>query len=383
MLQGWTEWSSSPTSPCRKYAYAVKILAPIASAGEAEPLVAAGADEFYAGLFPRGWYARWGRGAWPNRRGPGPANLETIEELETLSAAVRAAGPTARGERPELYVALNQQYYTDTQADFLIDVAAEAADRAGVDAFIVTDPGFGSRLVREVPSARVFASTVGVALNADSAKFFVDLGFSRVILSRHLHLREVERIRVAAPDIELEVFLLNDNCYFEEGFCSTTHTMPGFGVYCMTPWEMRVTRDDQDGAPLRDPEERARWDFLVEEHREFLRNLAHRGHGSGRTAMPLGPCGLCAIPELMALGIDSGKIVGREAALFRKIRSVQGVRHVRDVSEADSASAAKAAAVELRGDPRGCSGGYSCYYREARQRDLIPLPGRPRSPRRA
>ena len=99
--------------------------------------------------------------------------------------------------------------------------------------------------------------------------------------------------------------------------------------------------------------------------------------------MPLGPCGLCAIPELMALGIDSGKIVGREAALFRKIRSVQGVRHVRDVSEADSPSAAKAAAVELRGDPRGCSGGYSCYYREARQRDLIPLPGRPRSPRRA
>ena len=42
-----------------------------------------------------------------------------------------------------------------------------------------------------------------------------------------------------------------------------------------------------------DPEERARWDFLVEEHREYIRHLGSRGHGEGRTAMPLGPCGLC------------------------------------------------------------------------------------------
>jgi putative protease len=354
----------------------MKILAPIAAASEAEPLVAAGADEFYAGLFPRGWYERWGRGAWPNRRGPGPANLETIEELEALAAAVEAAGPTASGARPELYVTLNQQYYTDDQADFLVDVAIESAERANVDAFIVTDPGFAARLARAIPTSRVFASTVAVALNSDSVKFLVDIGCSRIILSRHLHLKELEVIRRAVPDVELEVFLLNDNCYFEEGFCSTTHTMPGFGVYCLTPWEMKVTRDDQGGAGLTDPEERARWDFLIEEHREFLRSLSHRGHGSGRAAMPLGPCGLCAIPDLMEIGIDCGKIVGREASLFRKIRSVQGVRHIRDVARERTARDAKAAAIELRGDPRGCASGYSCYYREARDRDLIPLPRR-------
>ena len=360
----------------------MKILAPIAAASEAEPLVAAGADEFYAGLFPAGWYARWGRGAWPNRRGPGPANLETIDELETLSAAVHGAGDTGSGGPPELYVALNQQFYTDDQADFLLDVAIEAADRAKIDAFIVSDPGFAARLVQAIPTSRVFASTVAVALNSDSVKFLVDLGCSRVILSRHFHLRELATLRAAVPDVELEVFLLNDNCYFEEGFCSTTHTMPGFGVYCMTPWELKVTRDDLGGAPLTDPEERARWDFLIEEHREFLRNLAHRGHGEGRAAMPLGPCGLCAIPDLMEIGIDCGKIVGREASLFRKLRSVQGVRHIRDVTRASGARAAKGAAVDLRGDAKGCASGYSCYYREARDRDLIPVPGRPRGPRR-
>lgn len=359
----------------------MKILAPIAAAAEAEPLVAAGADEFYAGLFPKGWFDRWGRGAWPNRRGPGPANLETIDELVALSEAVRGAGPTSLGAPPELYVALNQQFYTDDQADFLVEVAEEAAERAGVDAFIVTDPGFAARLARSSMTARVFASTVAVALNADSVKFLADLGCSRVILSRHMHLRELEVLRAAVPDVELEVFLLNDNCYFEEGFCSTTHTMPGFGVYCMTPWELKVTRDDQDGAPLTDPEERARWDFLIEEHREFLRSLAHRGHGEGRAAMPLGPCGLCAIPDLIDIGIDCGKIVGREASMFRKIRSVQAVRHIRDVKLEGTNRDAKSAAVSLRGDARGCSAGYSCYYREARDRELIPLPGRPRGPR--
>ncbi len=359
----------------------MKILAPIAATDEAEPLVAAGADEFYAGLYPQGWYERWGRGAWPNRRGPGPANLETIDALVELADGIRGAGVTAAGERPELYVALNQQYYTDDQADFLLDVAAEAAERAAVDAFIVTDPGFASRLAKAGTGSRVFASTVAVALNADAVRFLADLGCSRVILSRHLHLRELEELRRRVPDVELEVFLLNDNCYFEEGFCSTTHTMPGFGVYCMTPWELQVTRDDRGGAVLDDPEERARWDFLVEEHREFLRSLAHRGHGAGRAAMPLGPCGLCAIPDLIDLGIDCGKIVGREAALFRKLRSVQSVRHIRDASLQLSGRAAKAAAVELRGDPRGCSAGYSCYYREARDRDLIPPTGRPRRAR--
>ncbi len=99
--------------------------------------------------------------------------------------------------------------------------------------------------------------------------------------------------------------------------------------------------------------------------------------------MPLGPCGLCAIPELMDLGIHSGKIVGREANLFRKIRSVQAVRYIRDgYAESGDATAAKSGAVELRGDPTGCAAGYSCYYRSARDRSLIPLPSRPRGPRR-
>ena len=351
------------------------ILAPCAGAAEVEPLAASGADELYAGIFPEGWYARWGRGSWPNRRGPGPANLETVDEVVALHTAARAA------EVP-VYLAVNAQFYTDAQAAWLVDHLRELHAEAPVDAFIVTDPGLIALLRERLPDVEVFASTVTVALNHEAVRLLAeDLECARVILSRHLDLREIRALRDAVPDVDLEVFLLNDNCYFEEGFCSTTHTMPGFGVYCMTPWEVHVTRDDRGGAPLTDPEERARWDFLLDEHREFIRHLGNRGHGAGRLQMPLGPCGLCAIPELLEIGVTSGKIVGREASLFRKLRSVQAVRFVRDSARDVTARDAKARAVELRGDPAGCAAGYSCYYRSARERDLVPLPTRPRGPR--
>ena len=343
------------------------ILAPCAGAEEVEPLAASGADELYAGIFPKDWYDRWGRGAWPNRRGPGPANLETTDQVIALQEAA---------------VAVNAQFYTDAQAAWLVDHLTELHAAAPVQALIISDPGLIALLRERLPELDVFASTVTVALNSEAVRLLADdLGCARVILSRHLELSEIRRLRDAVPDVDLEVFLLNDNCYFEEGFCSTTHTMPGFGVYCMTPWEVSVTRDDRGDAPLTDPEERARWDFLLDEHREFIRHLGNRGHGAGRLQMPLGPCGLCAIPELLDIGVTSGKIVGREASLFRKLRSVQAVRHVRDTAQTGSPGEAKREAVTLRGDPRGCAAGYSCYYRSARDRDLVPLPTRPRGPR--
>ena len=45
----------------------MKILAPLRDAAEVQPLLAAGADEFYCGLTPPGWEERFGN-AWANRR---------------------------------------------------------------------------------------------------------------------------------------------------------------------------------------------------------------------------------------------------------------------------------------------------------------------------
>lgn len=350
----------------------MKILAPLHSVEEVEPLSTGGADEFFCGFFPRRWYERWGRGAWPNRRGPGSANLDDVERIGPIVDAAAARG------RP-VHLTLNAPFHTDAQTDFLLGEAARAA-ALGVSAFIVTDPGLILRLREALPGVAVFASTVAVATNAEACLFLQELGCSRVILSRHLSLAEIAGLRAAAPDVELEAFILNDNCWFEEGFCATTHSLPGFGVYCLTPWTYEL--QDNDGSPITDPQRLAQWDFVVDEHRALLGTLSARGSGSGRVGMPLGPCGLCAIPELMDLRINSVKIVGREASLFRKLRSVQAVRHVRDTHvEHGDARRTKAAAISVREDHDGCAEGYGCYYRSARDRTLIPLPGRRPSPR--
>jgi U32 family peptidase len=353
----------------------VRILSPVAAPEEVEPLTGSGADELYCGLFPQRWYERWGRAAWPNRRGPGPGNLGSVEEVLRLADAAHA------GAGVPLYLTLNQQFYPDDQADLLLEIARELVTAGAVDAFVVTDPGFMTSLRDELPDCRVFASTVSVALNSGAVRFLASLGCSRIILSRHLTLPELSRLRAAAPDVELEVFLLNDNCRFEEGLCSTAHSIPGFGVYCATPWEVSVRRVDPDG-PIDDPEQAAAWHIALDEHREYLRHLTFRGTGGGRTALPLGPCGLCALPDLIDLGISSGKIVGREAGLYRKLRSVQAVRHLRDLYlERGDADAVKAAAVALRSDPEGCAAGYSCYYRSARHLPISTAPHRPMDPK--
>jgi len=358
----------------------MKILAPLSDVSEVAALAHAGADEFFCGLFPEGWFERWGRAAWPNRRGPGPANIEHLDDLARLADAVHAQQND--GDPLPLFVAMNQQFYSDEQAEFLLEQARTIASRGAADAIIVTDPGLIRLLRRELPQLPIFASTVTVALNAESALFLQELGCERIIVSRHLHLEELAQMQAALPDVQLEVFLLNDNCYFEEGFCSTAHALPGFGVYCMTPWEFEVTIDDQ--SLLEDPEEKERWDFLIEEHLELQRSLSHRGYGQGETSLPLGPCGLCAIPELIDLGIHSGKIVGREAGLYRKLRSVQAVRYVRDTYlDNRDASETKRKALELRGDPKGCADGFFCYYRSARERGLVDMPSRARGPRPA
>lgn len=351
----------------------MRILGPVATVDEAGALVQGGADELYCGLFPQGWYERWGRGAWPNRRGPGPGNVGSEEDLLRIADAAHLGG--AGGHAVPLYVTLNQQFYADEQADYLLEVARRLVTAGGADAFVVSDPGFAVALLREVPGSRVFASSVAVALNSMAVRLLAALGCSRVIVSRHLDLRELAALAGGAAGIELEAFVLNDNCRFEEGFCGTLHSVPGFGVYCITPWEIEVRRRGSEGGepPGRPGADELRgWDSLLADHREYLAHLTCRGLGGGRNALPLGPCGLCAIPDLVDIGIAGAKVVGREASLYRKLRCVQVVRHLRDLYLATGdAARVRSEAVALRSDPDGCARGWSCYYRSARPEEAL------------
>jgi putative protease len=337
----------------------VAIQAPCGDVTEIEALVRSGADALYTGVFPESWAQRWGLVASPNRRGPGRGNLGSLAELQQVIE-------TAHGLDTPVHLTLNQPYYPGEQARAAVELAQEAAD-LGVDTLIVADPGLLCQLSAMELGPALHASTVLSVFNSGGLAFFGGLGVRRVILARHLSMQDLRDLASQRPaGVGIEVIVYNDGCFFDEGMCSTLHALPGLGVYCMTPWEYEVHRGGPNG-PLQSSG--GRWEGLLDDLREMQHQLGPCGFGWSPERLPLGTCGLCALPELAELGVDAVKVVGREASLYRKLRSVQAVRHILDlVEDGKERGEIQDRAVGLRGDPRGCSTGYSCYFRDARIR---------------
>src|SRR5690606_37648858 len=106
------------------------------------------------------------------------------------------------------------------------------------------------------------------------------------------------------------------------------------------------------------------WAANWQAYQRFLWHLNNCGSSTNDKGLPNGPCGLCALPALQAMGVASLKIVGREASPMRKLASVQLSRAVLNkVREGASAPAVAERAKSLRNTPDLCSSTYMCYYR--------------------
>lgn len=330
----------------------MKILSPIASAEEVAFLAANGAEEFYCGVVPSEWTERYSNAVWLNRRNSRPGNLPSLQALKEL---VRQA----ESVNVPVFLTLNSPYYTADQYPILLDLARAATEEIGVSALIVQDVGLISTLKQHLPDAVIHISSLGVALNSVTVNFYADLGAQRVILPRSVRLSDVAAIRRAVdPSVELEVFILNDGCVWEEGYCLTTHQ--AVGAFCAEPWQyQRVSGSAETRGEMSD---------FLKAHLADYDKWRYYVQSCGCTAMagglPPGPCGLCALPELAAMGIDSIKIVGREASPYRKIGSLQLVKAVMDqVRSGEGQQAVQAYAKEIRRSPEACASGYMCYYR--------------------
>ncbi len=330
----------------------MNIVAPISRIAEIAPLAAAGAHELYCGMVPQEWVGTF-RIASANRR-PG-GNLGSAAELEAAIAAAHTHGCT-------LSLVLNAQQYSDAQVAAATDIA-RAFVAMGGDALIVSDPGLIAAIAEALPEARIHVSSVASCRNASGARFFGELGARRVILPRDVTLAEACEIAAEVPDIEIEAFVLNDGCVYEEGACHTVH-LPGRlgGPICLD----RYTYDyrHRDGRPLSATLAR-RLAANDEAYRKWLWYRFSCGFSTTADGLPFGPCGLCAMPALRAGAIAAVKIAGREGPTARKLASVQMVRRIFDALEAGAdASEVMRIAQGLRPSHEHCRTGYMCYYPE-------------------
>jgi U32 family peptidase len=334
----------------------MKVKAPIAELKELEPLARSGAEELYCGVTPLAWVKRFSGAVWANRRGPAGGNILDLAGLKVLTAEAHKLGLP-------VHLAINSQYHTPEQMEILREVIRAGVEDAAVDSLILGDLGLILAARELYPTLRFMASSIGVPANRETVAFYRELGARRIIFPRHLTMAEMEALIATAPDLEYEAFALNDGCVFEEGYCHTQHGVSGMPSFCLTDWDEEVHRIG-DGRPAGE-EHAERWAENLKDHRDWLGYALGRDAAVNARGLPIGHCGLCAIPEMARIGIHALKVVGREAGLHRKIRSVQLVRGVLDrVRAGASRREACEHAIALRGDPEACRSGFMCYYRE-------------------
>ena len=333
----------------------MKILAPISSHDELEMLAASGAEELYCGIVPREWMEKYTGAIWLNRRSPKGGSLDSYTDLKRLV-------DDAHKLKLPVFITLNAPYYTAEQMPLVLELAHKLSDEVGVDALIVTDINLLLRLSEENLTADLHVSSVAATLNSEAVRFLLNFGPSRIILPRSLTIAEIELIvNDVGDEVEIEVFMLNDGCAFEEGFCSTTHHHT-VGAFCTSLSEME-TNFEWVGRNLTNRRQKWLRNNLTD-YREWVWYVNGNGCGVTPKGLPYGPCGLCAIPDFQRIGVASFKIVGREASPFKKMASV---KMVRDIVDRVRAGKPKLNVIEraksLRETPEHCASGFMCYYK--------------------
>ena len=329
----------------------MKIAAPLSSATEVEMLLHYGADELYCGVRTPEWEAHFGGQVWMNRRSPQGANLGSWEDIQQVVNL-------AHKSRIPVHVTLNAPYYSQAGMNYLLKLAEKLISELEIDGLIVSDLNLLMRLAGENLPVNLHLSSLAGCINSRAVDFYQSLGIKRIILPRQMRLSEIKSIVTQVnSSMEFEVFAVNDGCFFEEGFCQTTHALGG--PFCLMDWEVQAHHSDGDLIS----------DVQLAQHqkdlREYLWFQNNCGSSFQQDGLPSGPCSLCWFGLFRDWGVTTVKIVGREASFYRKMRSLQMVKAVMDEVKAGGASEEiEQFARSIRATPQYCDKGYMCYFKE-------------------
>jgi putative protease len=175
---------------------APELLAPAGTLRNMRYAYAYGADAVYAGM---------------------PRYSLRVRNNDFLEDNLRIGIEEAHKQGKQFFVATNTMPHGAKLKTFIDDIRPVIEMQP--DALIMADPGL-IMLVRENwPDMPVHLSVQANTVNSAGVKFWQSIGLSRVILSRELSLDEVEAIRQACPDMEIEVFVHGALCIAYSGRC--------------------------------------------------------------------------------------------------------------------------------------------------------------------
>ncbi|MEJ2456458.1 MAG: tRNA 5-hydroxyuridine modification protein YegQ [Candidatus Thiodiazotropha sp.] len=330
-----------------------ELLSPAGTLKNARYAFAYGADAVYAGL-PR--YSLRVR------------NNDFLEQ--NLAVGIAEAHDLGR----RFYLACNVMPHGAKLKTFLRDL--QPVVEMGPDALIMSDPGL-ILMVRETwPDMPVHLSVQANTVNAEAVRFWQRQGLPRVILSRELSLDEVEEIRQACPDMELEVFVHGALCIAYSGRCLLSgyfnHRDANQGT-CTNScrWDYKLSQPVEAPALSQGPagvsrHAEADWVYYLEEPNRPGEQMPVFEDEHGTYIMNSKDLRAVEhVTRLVEIGVDCLKIEGRTKSHYYTARTTQVYRQA-----IDDAAAGRPFQVGLMSDleslaNRGYTDGF--YQRHASQ----------------
>ena len=191
-----------------------------------------------------------------------------------------------------------------------------------IDAFLVSDPGVIAVFREILPDAVLHLSTQANTTNYMTAKFWYDMGISRIVAAREMSFEELREFRREIPeDMEIEAFVHGAMCISYSGRCLMSNFM--------------TVRDANRGACAHP----CRWNYSLME--EKLPGEYFPVEEDQRGTYVFNSKDLCMIghiPEMVEAGIASAKIEGRMKTIFYAATVVRVYREAIDRYYADPAS---------------------------------------------
>ncbi len=179
-------------------------------------LVSSWAWEFFTGYNPPYWYEKYGFEVSPNGRFAEHEQITSRDTLEKICTEVQA-------HNLELFVNLNAWYYTDETFP-LIEKMFREFEEIWVDGIICGNIGILEYLKKINYKGKVNISTIFALYNSESIRFFLEnYAINKIILSREVTLKEIEKLVSSFPDTRFEVFWEGDFCRYNNGLCYAEH----------------------------------------------------------------------------------------------------------------------------------------------------------------
>ena len=319
-----------------------RIVAPVCSVEEIDPVIEAGADEIYFGIMPPKWVGQYGNADLITRRQSELAHFASYDDLSEIVRKVNSRHCLAT-------LVLNARYSTH-QLPYIYEILEQWEARGG-HAVMVADIELLLWLNDNHSKLKKQLSVMAGVFNSHSIGFFEQLDVARIVLPREMTVSEMKfLLKNASKSTEYETIIMFQKCRFIDSFCNFYH------AFNYRPYIVHDYAGECAGLPIIEnfhpgyEGHGCQMDFLCSG-----KKVKHADNNDFTTPF----CAACSLEKLSQAGIRHFKIAGRGYPVELIVNSI---RFVRQVVETETKQQAQIKRQYASAFGRDCSS-KNCYYR--------------------